>query len=164
MSGWTAFALRGKEMGLQDPVAIYNAADNFEAQLICNLLNDAGIEAYLTEDVSPVGVWLFGLLPEIHKPQVWTERANMERVKPLLDEYERQQVQRQQAEAKRITEGATVEASCEECGHQSVFSIALEGTVQDCPHCGAYMDVGEPPHWDESREEAGSGENSEENS
>jgi len=57
-------------MPLQNPVAVYNAANNIEAQLICNFLNDAGIEAYLTSDVSQAGTWMFGLLPEIHKPQV----------------------------------------------------------------------------------------------
>lgn len=130
-------------MALNDPVAAYNAANNVEAQLICNLLNDAGIEAYVTEDVSTVGVWMFGLLPEIHKPQVWVERSDLARVKPLLDEYENQQLQRRQSEEKQRAAGeATVEATCEECGRQSIFPAAQDGSVQDCPHCGAYMDVG----------------------
>jgi hypothetical protein len=80
-------------MGLRDPVAVYNAANNIEARLVCNLLNEADIEAYLIEDVSPVGG-----LSEIHKPQVWTDRADIERAKPVLEEYEQQQRQRRQAE------------------------------------------------------------------
>ncbi len=86
-------------MALRDPVAVYNAADNVDAHLVCNALVQAGVEAFAVDDVSAVGLWWGGGLPEIHKPQVWTERADIERVKPLLDEYERQQVQRQQAEA-----------------------------------------------------------------
>lgn len=37
-------------MALQKPVAVYDAANDTEAQRISNLLNDAGIEAYFTED------------------------------------------------------------------------------------------------------------------
>ena len=128
-------------MGLRDPLAVYNAANNIEARLVCNLLNDAGIEAHTTEDVSPVGVCVFGLISEIHKPQVWTDRADIDRVKPMLEEYERQQAQRRQSDLRRTTDGTTLIATCEECGQDAVFPAAQVGTVQDCPHCGAYMDV-----------------------
>jgi rRNA maturation protein Nop10 len=137
-------------MALTDPVAVYNAANNLEARMLSNLLNDAEIEAYSTEDVSPVGVCVFGLISEIHKPQVWTDRTNIERVKPILEDYERRQLQRQQAEANEASKGKpTMEAICKECGHHSVFSIAQQGTVQDCPHCGAYMDVEDPASFSE---------------
>jgi hypothetical protein len=132
-------------MGLNDPVAAYNAANNPEANLLRNLLNDAGIEAYTTEDVSPVGVCLFGLISEIHKPQVWIDRADIERVKPFLEDYERRQLQRQEAESEQAAAGKSMmEARCEECGQPTLFSIAQKGAVQDCPHCGAYMDVEDP--------------------
>lgn len=146
-------------MALRDPVAVYNAATNFEAQLICNLLNEAGIEAHTTEDGSPVGVWLFGLLPEIHKPQVWADRSEIDRVKPILDEYERQQSERNEREkGKPQPGGAKVEAICEECGKRSLHPAAHNGTVQDCPHCGAYVDVGDSPDADQWWREPG-GEN-----
>jgi hypothetical protein len=150
-------------MALRDPVAVYNAANNLEAQLIRNLLNDAGIEAHVTEDVSVVGVGPLGFLPERHKPQVWTEGVDIERVKPLLEDYERQQLQRQEAEVKKTAAaGETVEAICEECGQRSVFSAALAGTVQDCPHCGAYVDVGDSPDSEEWWREPESGEDAHE--
>lgn len=150
-------------MALNDPVAVYNAANNIEAQLICNLLNDAAIEAYITEDVSTVGVWMFGLLPEIHKPQVWVDRSDIVRVKPLLDEYENQQLQRRQSEEKqRAEDGAMVETTCEECGRQSIFPAAQEDSVQDCPHCGAYMDVGNMSEGEEWWHVSDSGEETEE--
>jgi hypothetical protein len=141
-------------MPLQDPVAVYNAADNMEAQLLCNLLNGSGVEAYLTEDVSTVGVWMFGLLSEIHKPQVWVDRSAVERAKPVLEEYERRLLERQDANLTTTTDGgATVEALCEKCGQRSVFPIAQQGTIQDCPHCGEYVDVGDTadsePWWGE---------------
>jgi hypothetical protein len=135
-------------MALQDPVAAYNARSNVEAQLVCGILKDAGVEAFVIEDVSQIGTWMFGLLPEIHKPQVWVDRSNLDRAKPVLEDYENRSRERQKALGKAVapTE-AVLEAECEECGRRSAFPAAVEGTVQDCPHCGAYMDVGEPPEW-----------------
>lgn len=132
-------------MALQEPVAVYNAASNIEAQLVRNILNDAGVEAFVTEDVSQVGVWMFGLLPEIHKPQVWVDRSSLDRAKPVLEDYERRSLERQEADRKKAgPTDAVMEAECEECGRRSAFPSAQKGTVQDCPHCGAYMDVEEP--------------------
>lgn len=137
-------------MPLQEPIAAYNAANNFEAHVICNILNDAGIDAYVTDDVSQVGVWVFGLLPEIHKPQIWIDRSNIERAKPILEDYERRLIERQEADRQKVVAGeATVEAKCEECGRLSIFPAAQEGTVQECSHCGAYLDVGDLPDSDE---------------
>ena len=72
-------------MGLRDPVAVYNAANNLEAHLVQQALDAADIEAFVIEDVSQVGAWVGGLMPEIHKPQVWVERADIQRAKPVLE-------------------------------------------------------------------------------
>jgi hypothetical protein len=136
--------LEGTKMALRNPKAVFNAASNLEARLICNLLNDAEIEAYTTEDVSPVGVCVFGLISEIHKPQVWTDQADIDRAIPVLQDYERQHSERQRADVKSADRSqSTVVATCEECGRSSVFPAEQKGTVQDCPHCGRYMDVEE---------------------
>jgi hypothetical protein len=126
-------------MALRDPVAGYNAATNLEAHLICGLLRDAGIEAATVEDVSMVGHWIGGLMPEIHKPQVWIERADMERAKPILDAYE----QRPSQQAKSTSDTWPIGVTCEECGKRSLFPAEQNGTVQECPHCRAYVDVGD---------------------
>jgi hypothetical protein len=129
-------------MPLHNPVAVYNAGNNFEAQLICRFLNDAGIEAYPTEDVSQVGVCMFGLMSEIHKPQVWVDRADAERAKPILEDYEDRQIQRQHTDSEiGDVMDEMVGVTCEECGEPSEFPAAQRGTVQECPCCGAYMDV-----------------------
>jgi len=130
-------------MALRDPVVVYRAEDNLEAQLVCSLLNDAGVEARVT------GV--FGLAFEgSYYPEVWIERSDVDRAKPVLDDYERQKAQRQEADEKTVAgEAATVEVCCEECGETSVFPAEQKGTVQDCPHCGAYVDVGDVPDSEE---------------
>jgi hypothetical protein len=43
-----------------------------------------------------------------------------------------------------------VEVDCEECGRRCEFPAEQNGSVQECPHCGAYLDVGDaglPEDW-----------------
>jgi hypothetical protein len=128
-------------MPLRDPVAVYNAANNVEAHLLRNALGTAGVEAFVTEDISHVGTWILGLIPEIHKPQVWVERADVERVKPILDDYERRAAELRDANTQDEQTQTAVEVVCEECGERSAFPVIQLGSVQQCPHCGAYVDV-----------------------
>ena len=131
-------------MSLRDPFAAYNAGSNVEAHFVCGLLVDAGVEAVVVEDLSQVGVWAGGLVAEIHKPQVWIERADIERARPVLTEYERRAAARRLAERGGAgAAGPPVEVVCEECGKRSTFPAAQKGTVQNCPHCRAYVDVEE---------------------
>ncbi len=128
-------------MKLTDPIAAYNAQSNTEAQLVQRFLESKGVQACATEDNSLVGHWMFGNLPEIHKPQVWVSRADAERAGQLLSEYERLRADRDGD--RKADEPKTIEVTCEECDRPSTFAGALDGTVQECSHCGAYVDVGE---------------------
>jgi hypothetical protein len=127
-------------MPLRDPIAVYNAANNLEAGFVRDALAAAGVEAYVTEDVSQVGTWAGGLVPELHKPQVWVERADAERAVPLLHEFESRAADLR--DPGPGADGPPVEAVCEECGERATFPAAQLGSVQSCPHCGEYMDVG----------------------
>ncbi len=129
-------------MGLSDPVAVYNAATNVEAELLRIGLEQAGIEAHITYDESPAGYWMFGRLPEIHKPQVWIDRSQIKLAQVVLEEYERGQREKR-ANHSRLDDGSLL-VECEECGKKSEFPVSKRGTIQDCPHCSAYVDVGEP--------------------
>jgi hypothetical protein len=130
-------------MALRDPVAVYNAASNTEAHLVRHALASADIEAHVTEDVSQVGTWVGGLVPEIHKPQVWVDRADIERTKPVLEAYERNAAERKAARARQADNEPPIEVTCEDCGKTTSFSAALRGSVEQCRHCGAYVDVGD---------------------
>lgn len=139
-------------MSLRDPVAVYNAATNMEAGFVRDALVASGIEAFLTEDFSLGGTWIGGFLPEIHKPQVWVERADIDRAKPVLDEFERRATELR----KRAAAGPAIEVVCEECRRSASFPAAQKGSVQQCPDCGAYIDVGEgeaPEGWEEGESE-----------
>jgi hypothetical protein len=139
-------------MGFRDPVAAYNAANNVQAHLVCGLLVDTGIEAKVIEDVSQIGVWIGGLVPEIHKPQVWIDRADIERAAPILAEYDQRIAARETA----LTKDEVIEIICDECGMLSSYPAAQNGSVQNCPHCRAFVDVGTSAAfegWDADSEE-----------
>jgi hypothetical protein len=130
-------------MALHDPVSVYTSASNLEAELICNILQHAGIEAHVMEDLSLAGLWVGGTIPGIHTPKVWVNRDDLDQAAAIIHEYERRKAtadaERAPAEA---TEGDSIEATCEECRQTSAFPAAQRGTVQNCPACGALMDVG----------------------
>ncbi|OWK36012.1 hypothetical protein FRUB_08575 [Fimbriiglobus ruber] len=115
------------------------------AQMVCNALIAAGIEAVMSEDISGAGVRLGGLNPSI----VWIERADAERAQSILEEYDSRPATRRQ----RNETGGPIEVVCEECGKRSTFRAAENGTVQHCSHCRAYVDVGGEPEiegWDDT--------------
>jgi hypothetical protein len=69
------------------------------------------------------------LLPEIHKPQVWVDRENLEQARSLLAEYER----------RSDAGGSTARNNlfCYECGE------SIEQRVSVCPSCGQALDWSE---------------------
>jgi Putative prokaryotic signal transducing protein len=143
-------------MPLSDPVAVYNASSNDEAHLVRDALQAAGVEAYVTEDLSVVGGWVGGLIPEIHKPQVWVDRASVDRAGPVLEDYERRAAER----ANPQPAGPPIEVVCEECGATNTYPTVQQGTVQQCAACAAYLDVGEEApfdDWQAPGEEEGDG-------
>jgi Putative prokaryotic signal transducing protein len=145
-------------MSLSDPVAVYNAASNEEAHLVKAALLGAGVEAHVTEDLSVVGGWVGGLVPEIHKPQVWVDRADVDRAGPVLEDYDRRAAER----ASPQPAGLPIEVVCEECGATNTFSTAQHGTVQQCSKCQAYLDVGEDAGFDDWQAPGEEGEGREE--
>jgi hypothetical protein len=130
-------------MPMKDPVAAYIAATNFEAHFICNILMDAGIEAAVEEDVSQVGVWMLGLASQLHRPKVWIEQSDWDRAKLIVTAYEEDVSARRAAEQGKTSAEFQITARCEECGAETAFSSQLDGTVQNCPKCQGFMDVGD---------------------
>ena len=128
-------------MPLTDLIPAYNAESNMAAILVQRFLESHGIEAFAVEDNSLVGHWVGGNLPEIHKPQVWINRADTKRVAELLTEYEHRKIASDLE--RKASEPKTISIDCEDCGKTSDFAGSLKGTVQDCPHCGSYVDVGD---------------------
>jgi hypothetical protein len=120
-------------MPIQDPVAVHDAASDDDAVLIRNALIAAGIEAYVSESEPQA---------ESHQPQVWVDRSDLARAAQVVYDYE------SQAWERRANQQATenlepIDVVCD-CGQTTRFSALQRGTVEECPACGAFLDVGEP--------------------
>jgi hypothetical protein len=132
-----------RAMALRNPVAVYNAGTNVEAHVVKLILNEAGIEAHVADDVSVVGLWAFGTLPEIHKPQRWRPIKTI-RSGGLGLRKRRLRIRGSRSRAR-------IAAS------QSAFPASDRGKIRQCPHCRGYVDVGEAAP-DDTRSEDPDGE------
>ena len=146
---------------MDNPIVIYKAIDNWEAQFVRVLLEQEGIEAMAVDDLSVVGLMTIGTLPGIHQPKVYVDRSQGEAAAAIVRQY----VERLQQErgVSRLAGGdaAAVEAICEKCGKKTTFKASQRGTIQECRHCGAYLDAGGPPTEsgdEENRGDASDGE------
>jgi hypothetical protein len=128
-------------MALRDPVAVYNAVNIAEAHIVRDALNNAGVDALVIEDLGgrDSDVWT---LQQIYTTQVWIEREDIDRVKPVLEEYERTLSRRRDTDFEPAP-GSAIVVVCEECGQPTNFPVRHRGSVQKCSHCGAYVDVGD---------------------
>jgi hypothetical protein len=133
-------------MPLHDPVVVYKAATNLEAHLVSNALEAGGVETMVVEDASVVGLSYLGPLAGVHQPQVWVERASIDQAKAVIDRFEQDAARRRD----ELAAGEPVSVVCEECGKRSSYPASQRGSVQDCSHCGAYVDVDDVPwaEWD----------------
>jgi hypothetical protein len=127
-------------MPIKDPIVAYVAASNMEAHLLKSVLINAQIDAAVEEDVSQMGVWMFGLASQLHRPKVWVERADLARATQILADYEEESAERRAADASTTD---LIDVKCEDCGVTSRFPAAQRGTVQSCPKCLSYVDVGD---------------------
>lgn len=128
-------------MTLQDPVAVYNAEDPEDAQALCALLAQAGIAAQVFNEETPPPHLVAGYVPDLHPPQVWVERAAAEQAAPTVEVHARSVADRRAAEEATAAAAGPIGVVCEECGKQAEFPATDKGSVQECPHCGAYIDV-----------------------
>jgi hypothetical protein len=126
-------------MKFHEPFAVYTASDNLEALFVADMLISEGIPALSVEDQSAVGLSWVGPLSAVHKPEVFVERAHAEKASVFIQEYESRKRERQSLD----TDTSDIAVTCEDCGKVSVFAKKYNGTTQDCPHCHAYVDVGE---------------------
>ncbi len=130
-------------MDLKEPVAVYTAGTNLEAHVIVSMLNDNGVPAFAVEDQSGA-LWMFGTIGQIHRPKIWVAKSTTAEAQELIRGFEDHRRERKN----RGPGTQEIPVQCEECGKTSMFPDTQEGTMQNCPTCDAYVDVGELD-WDE---------------
>lgn len=104
---------------------------------MANLLESMGIESVVV-DKTTFGL-SFGISFTAKNPddgwQVWVkDEKQIAKAIGFLEHREQ--------EKKEIALRGPVNATCEECGAVTTFDGNQRGTVQNCPKCKRYMDVG----------------------
>jgi Putative prokaryotic signal transducing protein len=135
-------------MYYRDPKCVFVEGESLaRANLVVGWLAGHGIAAEVMNELTYGGFeGLTAMLPgklSLRGIEVWvTDPADADRARQLLA----QQAAEVEAKANRT---GMVEATCEECGTPSTFPAAEQGTIQDCRHCGAMIDVPDPEgEWD----------------
>ena len=133
-------------MELHDPVAIYTAASDLEAYEIVELLQGAEIPAQVIEDMN----LLDGLNPPVHAAKVWVASADLERATAVTQEYEARVQQRDLVHHVPVDLNSEwIDARCDKCGTVTRYAPIQKGTVENCPNCYAFMDIGSDVDFDD---------------
>ncbi|MCA8982327.1 MAG: hypothetical protein KDA76_01090 [Planctomycetaceae bacterium] len=130
-------------MSTHDPNCVYVTNDLREAELIVVWLRQQGLEAEIQthlKESDGVGLGVY------NNSDMWSrleihikDLERVEEVRELISQNEEELLQ-----PVREIEAAPLEdilVACEACGNTALFPSEMQGTVQDCPHCGAYLDV-----------------------
>jgi hypothetical protein len=121
-------------MPYRDPRCVYVANDFGQADVVAGWLGGRGIPARVMNQATHGGLVS---PPGAVGVEVWVvDPAQAAEAVRLLGEHAVAQVARERT-------GPPVDAVCEECGRPSTFPARYRGTVQDCPHCAAFLDVGD---------------------
>ncbi|MFO1007090.1 MAG: hypothetical protein U0929_14105 [Planctomycetaceae bacterium] len=132
-------------MELNDPVAIYTAGSNLDARQLVLALQAVGIESQVIEDI-----WVGGLNPQIHKTRLWVSKDNVDKAGAVIQEFELRNSLRFQAQGTPVELHAEwIDATCDKCGTVTRFAPIHKGTIANCPHCFAFMDVGDDVDFDD---------------
>lgn len=130
-------------MPIQDKVCVHVAGSMGDAVVTAACLSSRGIPARVMDAMTLGGLeGIVSIAGSISSRgiQVWIEDpSQLEEAREVLREHLANQTQRT---AQRDA-GGPIEMACDKCGKQLKFSAAQRGTVEECPRCGNYMDVGE---------------------
>ena len=124
----------------RDPKCVFVAPDVGVATVLANWLEHEGIRAQVMDTMTHGG--LDGLTAwtgvSARGIEIWAIMpADVDRAKVLIAEHYEALTE---LLAKKTAAGPA-EARCDECGKTSEFTGDKRGSIQNCPHCGSYLDV-----------------------
>lgn len=116
-----------------EPVCIRKAGTLEEASIIVAWLADQGVEAHIADADNP-GVIAFGITDPEGIMVFVKDQATAERAGTLLMDHDN--------EHESTETGGDVDVTCDACGETFHCDADMTGKTQECPKCGAYVDVG----------------------
>jgi hypothetical protein len=124
-----------------EPVCIRRAVTVEEASIVVSWLQEHGIAAQVVDPSNP-GVFAFGVTDpegiEIYVADDDTAR----RAEAVLKEHDAEVT----AHLAQHMHDPPIQITCSECGKTNSFAPSQAGSVQDCHHCGSYVDVPDRKH------------------
>jgi len=130
-------------MSASDPNCVFVTSNSEAAYTIVDWLKTQGVQAEVqTHMKESDGVMMTPFANSDTSSHLEIHIANVERadeIRELIISRKDELLSHAEAVDKAPPEDMVVE--CEACGKTTVFPGNLQGTVQDCPHCGAYLDV-----------------------
>jgi hypothetical protein len=113
----------------QGPVEVSEARDLIEAQFVCDLLTEAGIGARVVGE--PLGMAVGKVPPLEATPRIWVPYAEVERARPIVDQYRQRLIERV---GRKAVVPPGKEPFCYHCGQ------AVDQGQSPCPVCGLELD------------------------
>ena len=117
-----------------EPVLIRRTATTEEAEIIVAWLDSEGIKAFIP-DRDSFGTFAFGVTDHEGVEIYAADEAMAKKAREALDRHDRAQID----QLRRA--GGSVKLKCTECGEQVEFGAGMRGSTQECPECGAYVDI-----------------------
>lgn len=127
----------------QDPQCVYVASNPAEADVVSGWLAQQGIASHVVGVDATQGAhaWLPFQEFQAKGIEVWVPDVTLRsRAMQLLAEHAELLAARSSANPS----AEPIDVLCEECGVISTWPASDQGRVQNCPHCDAYLDIGEP--------------------
>lgn len=127
--------------GEADVVAVWLEEQGFPTRVMnmSTLGGIAGLTPYSPLGISPGGI------------EVWVlDEPRAPLAKQMLEEHSQSLARHATAAAEQ---SGPIEVRCEDCGRTTEFPAQQRGSVQECPHCGEYLDVGDLGDRDSSDDE-----------
>lgn len=116
-----------------EPVCVRRAYTLEEASIIVAWLAEQGIEAKIADPGNP-GVMAFGITDTEGIEVYVKDQATADKALSLLKKHQEQHG--------HDVVGPEIEMTCDACGRKLHFPAGAKGTTQECPECGAHVDVG----------------------
>ena len=125
-------------------VEVYRAKNGLQAHLFVAALEQAGIKAEIQGELfNPAAATSSSLISAgtvwWDAPRILVIAEHAERARQLLLELEL----REREKAQAVDAGPPIDVVCEECGNRASFPAVQRGSVQQCPKCWTYLDVGD---------------------
>jgi hypothetical protein len=121
-------------MPYRDPKCVFVASHFGQANIVASWLRGHGIPAEVMNRETTGGLG-YPLAAGLAGVEVWVmDPAQVAEAIRLLGDHALELITQKPT-------GPPLEVVCEECGQTSTFPAEQRGSVQNCPHCSAYLDV-----------------------